>query len=179
VQVVYNIFDQNPKTNSFPRAAKKTSPSSPEFLSMKARSPEHSSAIRNGPKAIGATSTFCRETSRNSFPRRGLKPLLRDGITLPELALRFILSHSDVATTIPACAKSATSKPHRRQRQSRPCSRFSRRIAQAPLGCASRTRQENKWKELISASCQNVNPRLRSRRPDPIKSSCRWFLTDP
>jgi len=34
-----------------------------------------------------------------------LKPLLRDGITLPELALRFILSNSDVATTIPGMRK--------------------------------------------------------------------------
>jgi len=34
-----------------------------------------------------------------------LKPLLRDGMTLPEMALRFILNNPDVATIIPGMRK--------------------------------------------------------------------------
>jgi aryl-alcohol dehydrogenase-like predicted oxidoreductase len=34
-----------------------------------------------------------------------LKPLLRDGMTLPEMALRFILNNKDVSTIIPGMRK--------------------------------------------------------------------------
>src|SRR2546429_997669 len=36
---------------------------------------------------------------------RALKPLLPDGMTLPEMALRFILNNLDVHTTIPGMRK--------------------------------------------------------------------------
>jgi aryl-alcohol dehydrogenase-like predicted oxidoreductase len=34
-----------------------------------------------------------------------LKPLLRDGLTMPEMALRFILNNKDVSTIIPGMRK--------------------------------------------------------------------------
>ena len=34
-----------------------------------------------------------------------LKPLIADGMTMPEMALRFILANDDVATTIPGMRK--------------------------------------------------------------------------
>ena len=106
VQVVYNIFDQNPEDELFPACREKD-------VAVIARVPFDEGSL---------TGTLTRDSKwpegdwRNIYFSAGklpeilsrvdaLKPLLRDGITLPELALRFILSNPDVATTIPGMRK--------------------------------------------------------------------------
>jgi len=112
VQVVYNIFDQNPEDELFPACREKD-------VAVIARVPFDEGSL---------TGTLTRDSKwpegdwRNIYFTAAklpeilarvdaLKPLLRDGISLPELALRFILSNSDVAPPSPACARSATSTP--------------------------------------------------------------------
>ena len=106
VQVVYNIFDQNPEDELFPACREKA-------VAVIARVPFDEGSL---------TGTLTRDSKwpegdwRNIYFSAAklpeilsrvetLKPLLCDGITLPELALRFILSNSDVATTIPGMRK--------------------------------------------------------------------------
>jgi len=106
VQVVYNIFDQNPEDELFPACREKD-------VAVIARVPFDEGSL---------TGTLTRDSKwpegdwRNIYfsPAKlpetlsrvdALKSLLRDGLSLPELALRFILSNSDVATTIPGMRK--------------------------------------------------------------------------
>jgi len=106
VQVVYNIFDQNPEDELFPACREKD-------VAVIARVPFDEGSL---------TGTLTRDSKwpegdwRNIYFSSAklpeilsrvdaLKPLLREGISLPELALRFILSNSDVATTIPGMRK--------------------------------------------------------------------------
>jgi len=106
VQVVYNIFDQNPEEELFPACREKD-------VAVIARVPFDEGSL---------TGTLTRDSKwpegdwRNTYfsPAKlpevlsrvdALRPLLRDGMTLPDFALRFILSNSDVATTIPGMRK--------------------------------------------------------------------------
>ncbi len=106
VQVVYNIFDQNPEDELFPACREKD-------VAVIARVPFDEGSL---------TGTLTRDSKwpegdwRNTYFSAAklpeilsrvdaLKPLLRDGMNMPELALRFILSNSDVATTIPGMRK--------------------------------------------------------------------------
>jgi aryl-alcohol dehydrogenase-like predicted oxidoreductase len=106
VQVVYNIFDQNPEDELFLACRQKD-------VAVIARVPFDEGSL---------TGTLTRDSKwpegdwRNIYfsaaklPEilsrvEAIKPLLRDGISLPELALRFILSNPDVATTIPGMRK--------------------------------------------------------------------------
>jgi len=106
VQVVYNIFDQNPEDELFPACREKD-------VAVIARVPFDEGSLTG---TITRDSKWPEGDWRNIYfsaaklPEilarvEALKPLLRDGITLPELALRFILSNSDVATTIPGMRK--------------------------------------------------------------------------
>ncbi|MBC8153837.1 MAG: aldo/keto reductase [Bacteroidetes bacterium] len=102
VQVIYNIFDQNPEDNLFPLCREMN-------LGIIARVPFDEGTL---------TGTFTKETTfpaddwRSTYfvPENlnssvdhadALRPLLPDGMTMPEMALRFILSNPDVHTTIP------------------------------------------------------------------------------
>lgn len=102
VQVIYNIFDQNPEDNLFPLCKELN-------LGIIARVPFDEGTL---------TGTFTKETTfpaddwRSTYfvPENlnssvehadALKPLIPDGMTMPEMALRFILSNPDVHTTIP------------------------------------------------------------------------------
>jgi aryl-alcohol dehydrogenase-like predicted oxidoreductase len=106
IQVVYNIFDQNPEDQLFP-ACRETN------VAVIARVPfdEGSltgtlTAMSRWPAGDWRNNYFSGENLRNTLHRvDALKPLLRDGLTLPELALRFILTNPDVATTIPGMRK--------------------------------------------------------------------------
>jgi len=106
VQVVYNAFDQNPEDELFPACREKN-------VAVIARVPfdEGSltgtlTAVSRWPAGDWRNNYFSDENLRNTLQRvEALKPLLRDGLTLPELALRFILSNPDVATTIPGMRK--------------------------------------------------------------------------
>jgi len=55
VQVIYNIFDQNPEDALFPICRMKDVAVMPAYRSMKAPSPARSPSIARGQKAIGAT----------------------------------------------------------------------------------------------------------------------------
>ncbi len=102
VQVIYNIFDQNPEDNLFPLCRELN-------IGVIARVPFDEGTL---------TGTFTRETTfpandwRSTYfvPENlnssvdhadSLKPLVPQGMTMPEMALRFILANPDVATTIP------------------------------------------------------------------------------
>ena len=102
VQVIYNIFDQNPEDNLFPLCREMN-------IGVIARVPFDEGTL---------TGTFTKETTfpandwRSTYfvPENlnssvdhadALKPLIPEGMTMPEMALRFILSNPDVHTTIP------------------------------------------------------------------------------
>ena len=106
VQVIYNIFDQNPEDNLLPLCREKN-------IGVIARVPFDEGTL---------TGTFTRETT---FPKDdwratyfvpenlnssvehadALKPLIPAGMTMAEMAIRFILSNPDIATTIPGMRK--------------------------------------------------------------------------
>ncbi len=102
VQVIYNIFDQNPEDSLFPLCRELN-------LGVIARVPFDEGTL---------TGTFTTETTfpandwRSTYfvPENlissvqhadALRPLIPAGMTMPEMALRFILSNPDVHTTIP------------------------------------------------------------------------------
>ena len=106
VQVIYNIFDQASEDNLFPLCRKLD-------IGVIARVPFDEGTL---------TGTMTKETTFPAGDWRGtyfvpenlnasvdhadaLKPLLPNGMSLPEMALRFILSNPDVATTIPGMRK--------------------------------------------------------------------------
>jgi aryl-alcohol dehydrogenase-like predicted oxidoreductase len=102
VQVIYNIFDQAPEDKLLPLCREKN-------IGVIARVPFDEGTL---------TGTFTKETS---FPQNdwratyfvkenlvasvehadALKPLIPKGMTMAELAIRFILSNNDISTTIP------------------------------------------------------------------------------
>lgn len=106
VQVVYNIFDQAPEDELFPYCQS-------HGIAIIARVPFDEGSLTG---TLTADSTwpsgdwrnlyFSRENLDATLPRvERLKPLVPDGMDLPELALRFILHHPAVSTTIPGMRK--------------------------------------------------------------------------
>ncbi len=102
VQVIYNIFDQNPENELFPACEK-------QDVAIIARVPFDEGTL-TGTLTKGSTwpegdwrnTYFVPENLHASIDRaNALLPLLPDGISLPEMALRFILSNPLVSTTIP------------------------------------------------------------------------------
>lgn len=106
VQVVHNVFDQEPEDQLFPLCQEMG-------VAVIARVPLDEGSL---------TGTLTKETRwpegdfRNSYfpPERlaeavdrveALRGLVPPGMTLPEMALRFILSHPAVSTTIPGMRK--------------------------------------------------------------------------
>ena len=106
VQVIYNIFDQNPEDELFPACREKD-------VAVIARVPFDEGSLTGTltldskwPKGDWRGTYFVPENLRASVERAdALKPLLRDGMTMPEMALRFILNSPDVHTTIPGMRK--------------------------------------------------------------------------
>lgn len=106
VQVIYNIFDQSPEDNLLPLCREKN-------IAVIARVPFDEGTL---------TGTFTKDTS---FPEKdwratyfvkenllssvehadALKPLIPEGMTMAEMAIRFILSNPDISTTIPGMRK--------------------------------------------------------------------------
>jgi len=106
VQVVYNIFDQNPEDELVPACREKD-------VAVIARVPFDEGSLTG---TLTLDSKWPQGDWRNTYFSAAklseilsrvdaLKPLLHDSVTLPELALRFILSNTDVATTIPGMRK--------------------------------------------------------------------------
>ena len=57
-------------------------------------------------KATGATPTSCPENLKSSVEHaEALRPLIPPGMTMPEMALRFILNEPTVSTIIPGMRK--------------------------------------------------------------------------
>lgn len=106
VQVIYNIFDQAPEDELFP-ACKELN------VGVIARVPFDEGSLGGKmtletrfPKGDWRAGYFGRENLPRTIERvEKLKRILPAGMSLPELALRFILSHPAVSTTIPGMRK--------------------------------------------------------------------------
>jgi aryl-alcohol dehydrogenase-like predicted oxidoreductase len=102
VQVIYNIFDQAPEDNLFPLCRQLD-------IGVIARVPFDEGTLTGTltkdtvfPKDDWRSTYFVPENLEASVERaERLKPLIPEGMTMPELALRFILDNDDVHTTIP------------------------------------------------------------------------------
>ena len=106
VQVIYNIFDQNPEDELFPVCRE-------HGIGVIARVPFDEGTLTG---TLTVNSTWPAEDWRSTYfvPENlipsvqradQLKKLLPAQMTLPELALRFILANPDVATIIPGMRK--------------------------------------------------------------------------
>jgi aryl-alcohol dehydrogenase-like predicted oxidoreductase len=106
VQVIYNIFDQNPEDELFPACDEMN-------VAVIARVPFDEGSLTGTltldsrwPEGDWRNSYFVPENLRASVARADrLKPLVPDGMTMPEMALRFILNHPTVSTIIPGMRK--------------------------------------------------------------------------
>ena len=102
VQVIYNIFDQAPEDELFPACRELD-------VAVIARVPFDEGTLTGTltkdsqwPEGDWRNTYFVPENLIPSVERaERLKPLVPAGMTMPELALRFILSNPDVATVIP------------------------------------------------------------------------------
>ena len=106
VQVVHNIFDQNPEDELFPACAEMD-------VAVIARVPFDEGSL-TGTMTVGTT--FPEGDFRNVYfaadkigpiieHAEALKPLVSDDSSMPEMALRYILSHPAVSTIIPGMRK--------------------------------------------------------------------------
>jgi aryl-alcohol dehydrogenase-like predicted oxidoreductase len=106
VQVIYNIFDQAPEDRLFPLCQEKN-------IGIIARVPFDEGTLTGGfsmetrfPKEDWRSTYFVEENLRQSVEHADrLKPLVPPGMTMAEMALRFILSNLFVHTTIPGMRK--------------------------------------------------------------------------
>ena len=108
VQVIYNIFDQSPEDELFPlcRANK---------VGVIARVPLDEGSLGGKmtrqtkfPKGDWRANYFNSANLNDTMDRIDeLRGILPGGVSLPELAFRFILSNPDVSTTIPGMRNSA------------------------------------------------------------------------
>jgi aryl-alcohol dehydrogenase-like predicted oxidoreductase len=107
VQVIYNIFDQAPEDHLFPlcRALK---------VGVIARVPFDEGTLTGTlttqtrwPEGDWRSTYFVPENLNASVDRaEALRPLVPEGMTMPGLALRWILANPDVSTVIPGMRKS-------------------------------------------------------------------------
>ena len=106
VQVIYNIFDQNPEDELFPACREKD-------VAVIARVPFDEGGLTGTltldakwPAGDWRNGYFNAENLKATIERvKKVKALVPSGSTLPETALRFILSNPDVSTIIPGMRK--------------------------------------------------------------------------
>jgi aryl-alcohol dehydrogenase-like predicted oxidoreductase len=106
VQVMYNIFDQNPEVELFPACTARD-------VAVIARCPLDQGSLTGTltldskwPEGDWRNKHFGPETLTQSVEHAdALKSLVPPGMTLPEMALRFVLSNSAVSTVIPGMRK--------------------------------------------------------------------------
>lgn len=106
VQVIYNIFDQNPEDELFPACREKD-------VAVIARVPfdegtltGHLSLDSRWPEGDWRNIYFSPENLQPSVERaERLKEIVPEGMSLPEMAMRFILNNPDVSTIIPGMRK--------------------------------------------------------------------------
>jgi aryl-alcohol dehydrogenase-like predicted oxidoreductase len=102
VQVIYNIFDQAPEDKLFPLCRELD-------IAVIARVPFDEGTLTGTftkdttfPADDWRSTYFVPENLRSSVDHAdALRPLIPEGMNMPEMALRFILSHPDVSTIIP------------------------------------------------------------------------------
>ena len=101
VQVIYNIFDQAPEDHLFPLCRERN-------VGVIARVPLDEGSL-GGKMSLASkfppedwrSKYFGPENLKNTIPRvEALKKLLPPGMSLPEMSLRFVLSHPAVSTQI-------------------------------------------------------------------------------
>jgi len=106
VQVIYNIFDQNPEDELFPACQEMD-------VAVIARVPFDEGSL-TGTLTLASTwladdwrsGYFVPENLKSSVEHAdALKPLVPQGMTMPEMALRFILTNPLVSTVIPGMRK--------------------------------------------------------------------------
>ena len=106
VQVIYNIFDQNPEDELFPACRERD-------VAVIARVPFDEGTLTGTltkeskwPASDWRSTYFVPENLNASVDRaEALKLLLPPGLTLPKMALRFILMNETVSTIIPGMRK--------------------------------------------------------------------------
>lgn len=106
VQVIYNIFDQNPEDELFPACDEMD-------VAVIARVPFDEGTLTGNltvdskwPEDDWRSSYFVPENLISSVEHAdALKPLVPEGMTMAEMALRFILNNSTVSTIIPGMRK--------------------------------------------------------------------------
>jgi aryl-alcohol dehydrogenase-like predicted oxidoreductase len=106
VQVIYNIFDQNPEDELFPACQEMD-------VAVIARVPFDEGSLTGKltldsrwPAGDWRNSYFVPENLRSSVAHaEAVKPLVPPGMTMPEMALRFTLNHPAVSTVIPGMRK--------------------------------------------------------------------------
>ncbi len=107
VQVIYNIFDQNPEDELLPACEE-------QDVAVIARVPFDEGTLTGKitldstwPEDDWRSSYFVPENLESSVAHAdALRPLVPEGMTMPEMALRFILNESRVHTIIPGMRKS-------------------------------------------------------------------------
>jgi aryl-alcohol dehydrogenase-like predicted oxidoreductase len=106
VQVIYNIFDQNPEDELFPACRE-------QDVAVIARVPFDEGTLTG---TLNTESTWPEGDWRNTYfvpdnlipsveRADALKPLVPQGMNMPEMALRFILNNPTVSTIIPGMRK--------------------------------------------------------------------------
>jgi len=106
VQVIFNIFDQNPKDELFPACHEND-------VAVIARVPFDEGTLTgtmtkesSWPENDWRSTYFVPENLNSSVDHAdALKPLVPEDITMPEMALRFILGEPTVSTIIPGMRK--------------------------------------------------------------------------
>jgi aryl-alcohol dehydrogenase-like predicted oxidoreductase len=106
VQVIYNIFDQAPEDELFPACRE-------NGVAVIARVPFDEGSLIGSltlqstwPADDWRSTYFVPENLESSVAHAdAIKPLVPAGVTLAEMALRFILSNQDVSTVIPGMRK--------------------------------------------------------------------------
>jgi aryl-alcohol dehydrogenase-like predicted oxidoreductase len=106
VQVIYNIFDQAPEDNLFPLCRKLD-------IGVIARVPFDEGTLTGTltkdtvfPADDWRATYFVPENLNSSVDHaEALRPLIPEGMSMPEMALRFILCNDDVHTIIPGMRK--------------------------------------------------------------------------
>ena len=106
VQVIYNIFDQNPEDELFPACREMD-------VAVIARVPFDEGSLTGTltlestwPEGDWRNSYFVPENLKASVEHaEALRPLIPNGMDMPSMALRFILNNPDVSTIIPGMRK--------------------------------------------------------------------------
>jgi aryl-alcohol dehydrogenase-like predicted oxidoreductase len=106
VQVIYNIFDQNPEDELLPACREKD-------VAVIARVPFDEGTLTGNltldsrwPEGDWRNTYFVPENLKASVEHvEALKPLMPQGMSMPEMALRFILNNPTVSTIIPGMRK--------------------------------------------------------------------------